>query len=117
MFTNPAITITVTGGSFEDNTQICNLVHNALRNQGMTNVTAEDSIASYIDESPEMTAALRRLTPDLIDIPVVIDGECENDVQNQAIMMGLSFPDLSNFQGSADFSGFAPVHSPLARMF
>ena len=72
MFTNPAITITVTGGSFEDNTQICNLVHNALRNQGMTNVSAEASIAGYIDESPEMTQALRRLNPDLFDTPVVI---------------------------------------------
>lgn len=88
MFTNPAITITVAGGSFEDNTQICNLVHNALRNQGMTNVSAEASLASFIDESPEMTAALRNLNPDLFDIPVVIAGECESDIQNQATMLG-----------------------------
>lgn len=117
MFTNPAITITVTGGSFEDNTQICNLVHNALRNQGMTNVTAEDSIASYIDESPEMTAALRRLNPDLFDIPVVIAGECENDVQNQAIMMGLSFPDIASFQGSSAAAGFVPMPNAWAGAF
>lgn len=88
MFTNPAITITVTGGSFEDNTQICNLVHNALRNQGMTNVSAEASIAGYIDESPEMTQALRHLNPDLFDTPVVIAGECEGDIQSQVSMLG-----------------------------
>lgn len=101
MFTNPAMNVTVTGGSLEENTQLCSLIQQALCNTGMTNVSIDEgSMISDLD-GQNVISCLQRLNPDLFDTPVIISGECDADIQSQAIGLGL----YSGFTGN----GFAQM--------
>lgn len=73
-------TITITGGSSQDNSQLCSVVQSALQQAGFTNVSLDPACALQgYDEVADMVSAMRRLNPDLFDIPLTIEGFCETE--------------------------------------
>lgn len=93
MFTNTVtgMSITVNGGSAEENSQMCTVVAAALRTHGLRNVQVD-----FQSEHPRHTthdhdtiAAMRRLNPDLFDTPIVVVGESEEEMRATITAMGL----------------------------
>lgn len=98
-FVNPTFNVTVTGGSQEENDQLCVLIQHSLTRQGMNNVTLDECVIAPQTACDDVTSCLRRLNPDLFDTHITITGECEADVQSQAIGLGIfgatnSFPNF-----------------------
>lgn len=72
------MTITVTGGTQYDNSQLCSALQYAMQTHGFTNVSVDP--ASHVhSEAQDIISACRALNPDLFDTPISIEGTCEQD--------------------------------------
>lgn len=95
MFTTTAagMSLTVNGGSAEENSQMCAVVAAALRTHGFRNVQVEvqNEIPLHTTHDADTISAMRRINPDLFDTPVVVGGESEDDMR--ATMASLGFED------------------------
>lgn len=69
MFINPGMTVTVSGGTAEENNQLCSAIHQSLMMNGFTNVAlgAETEYAAM-----PMLAQLRAINPDLFDNKITV---------------------------------------------
>lgn len=85
-----AMSITVSGGSFEENQQLCSVLSASLKNVGFTSVKVDAgssySVSGMHDEN--LVACVRAINPDLFETPVIVQGECESDMQMQLACMG-----------------------------
>lgn len=93
MFTNTVagMSITVNGGTTEENSQMCNVVAAALRTHGLRNVHVDfqSEAPSHTMHDHDTINAMRRLNPDLFDTPVVVIGESEEEMRATMAAMGL----------------------------
>lgn len=84
------VTITVTGGSNSDNSQMCSVLQGMMQNAGFTNVSVDPSSQCQVMGGQDIVMAMRALNPDLFDTPVMIEGTCEYDAVDQASVYTLA---------------------------
>jgi hypothetical protein len=93
MFTNtiPGMSISINGGSEEENSQLCTVVAAALRSTGFRNVQldASNEFHTHTHHDMDTIMAMRRLNPDLFDTHVVVAGESEDDMRVNMAAMGI----------------------------
>lgn len=87
-----AMSITVAGGSAEENQQLCSAINCALMNSGFKNVQVQpgDEFVGASTSDAGLIACLQRINPDLFDTPVIIQGESESDMALQLECMGIN---------------------------
>lgn len=89
--TTTGMSITISGGTAEENNQLCTVVAAALRNSGFRNarldVACEYPLHTHYDA--DTLGAMRRLNPDLFDMPICIEGESEDDMRMVMNAMGM----------------------------
>lgn len=76
--------IHITGGSAEDNSQLCTVVAAALRSSGFGNVRLEatnEYPLAHVQHDSERVNAIRGLNPDLFDTTVSVTGESEEEIR------------------------------------
>ena len=89
--TTPGMSSAVNGGSAEENNQLCTVLAAALRTSGFRNVQL-DTNSEYqtnTHHDADTIMAMRRLNPDLFDMPVVVCGESEDDMRVTMAAMGM----------------------------
>lgn len=93
MFTNTTtgMSIAVNGGSAEENSQLCTILTAALRTSGFRNVLIDigSEYQTHTSHDTDTIMAMRRLNPDLFDLPIVIAGESEDDMRVTMSAMGM----------------------------
>jgi hypothetical protein len=93
MFTNTTsgMSISINGGSTEENSQLCTVLAAALRTTGFRNVQLDSGnefpTNTYHDMDTIM--AMRNLNPDLFDMPVTVSGESEDDMRAGLAAIGM----------------------------
>lgn len=89
--TTPGMSIAVNGGSAEENNQLCTVLAAALRTTGFRNVQldANSDYQTNTHHDADTIMAMRRLNPDLFDMPVVVCGESEDDMRVTMAAMGM----------------------------
>lgn len=89
--TTPGMSIAVNGGSAEENSQLCTVISAALRMTGFRNVQldAGSEYPTHTHHDSDTIMAMRRLNPDLFDVPVVVAGESEDDMRATMAAMGM----------------------------
>ncbi len=89
--TTPGMSIAVNGGSAEENNQLCTVLAAALRTTGFRNVQldANSDYQTNTNHDADTIMAMRRLNPDLFDMPVVVCGESEDDMRVTMAAMGM----------------------------
>ena len=89
--TTPGMSIAVNGGSAEENSQLCTVITAALRMTGFRNVQLNDGseYQTHTHHDADTIMAMRRLNPDLFDVPVVVVGESEDDMRVTMAAMGM----------------------------
>ena len=89
--TTPGMSIAVNGGSAEENNQLCIVLAAALRTSGFRNVQldANSDYQTNTHHDADTIMAMRRLNPDLFDMPVVVCGESEDDMRVTMAAMGM----------------------------
>jgi hypothetical protein len=101
MFTNtiPGMSVTVSGGTAEENNQFCTALAAGMRMIGFNNVQLHASCEYPVNAQydGDVLNAMHRLNPDLFDTPVAIAGESEDEIRNQMLAMGLP-PEPFSFQ-------------------
>ena len=97
----PEMTITVSGGSFEENQQMCTAVRSALRKNGFRNIDIDACSAwgnpAATDET--ILACIHAINPDLRDNHILIQGECQQDIETMAAL-------IPTFSGAAEVINF-----------
>ncbi len=86
------MSIQVNGGSVEENSQLCTVVAAALRSQGFTDVRLDASreVNTNSQFDTEVIAAMRHLSPDLFELPVVVQGESEDEMRANMAAAGFA---------------------------
>ena len=89
--TTPGMSIAVNGGSAEENNQLCTVLAAALRTTGFRNVQldANSDYQTNTHHDADTIMAMRRINPDLFDMPVVVCGESEDDMRVTMAAMGM----------------------------
>lgn len=92
MFATPAqgMSITITGGSAEENSQMCTVLGAALRTCGYSNVQVEPQheYPTHARHDVDVVNAIRRINPDLFDTAILVSGESEEEMQMNMAAMG-----------------------------
>lgn len=81
--------ITVSGGSFEENQQMCTAVRSSLQKTGFKNIQVEEGHAwgnPYASDET-LLACIHAINPDLRDAPILVQGECQQDIESQVSML------------------------------
>ena len=93
MFTNttPGMSVSINGGTSEENSQLCTVLAAALRTTGFRNVQldASNEFPTHTYHDADTIMAMRRLNPDLFDMPVTVAGESEDDMRAEMAAMGM----------------------------
>jgi hypothetical protein len=93
MFTNTTsgMSVTVSGGTAEENNQFCTAFAAGLRMIGFNNVQLDSQYEYPVNTQydGDLLNAMHQLNPDLFDTPVAIVGESEDDMRGQMLAMGL----------------------------
>lgn len=86
----PGMSITVSGGSAEENSQLCTLLTAALRGNGFRNVQLDPiyDATSGMSFDTDVVSAMRSMNPDLFDTPLAVVGESEDDMRSNMAAMG-----------------------------
>lgn len=89
--TTPGMSIAVNGGSAEENSQLCTVIAAALRTSGFRNVQLDvnSEFQTHTHHDADTIMAMRRLNPDLFDVPVVVAGESEDEMRANMAAMGM----------------------------
>ena len=89
--TTPGMSVSVNGGSAEENSQLCTVISAALRMTGFRNVQLDvgSEYPSHTLHDADTVMAMRRINPDLFDVPVVVAGESEDDMRADMAAMGM----------------------------
>lgn len=84
------MSISVNGGTAEENSQLCTVVAAALGASGCRNVqlAAQCEFPTYAHHDHDTIIAMRGINPDLFDTPITVSGESEDDMRAEAIAMG-----------------------------
>lgn len=98
------VTITVTGGSNSDNSEMCSVLQGMMQNAGFTNVSVDPASQCQVMGDQDIVSAMRALNPDLFDIPVMIEGTCEYDAIVPGSLMSAMMPGIMP-------TGFIPTPS------
>lgn len=99
------MSITVAGGSSEENQQLCSVINSALVNAGFKDVQIQpgDEFIRPTNSDAGLIACLQRINPDLFETPVIIQGECESDMALQLECLGINTNGLSIGVGMPSF--------------
>lgn len=93
MFTNitSGLSVNVSGGTAEENSQMCTTLAAGMRMMGFRNVQlqAHCEYPTNALHDGDVLNAMHRLNPDLFDTTVVISGESEDDMRGEMIAMGM----------------------------
>lgn len=93
MFTNTTsgMSVTVSGGTAEENNQFCTALAAGMRMIGFNNVQLDAQCEYPVNAQydGDVLNSMHRLNPDLFDTPVAISGESEDDMRIQMLTMGL----------------------------
>jgi hypothetical protein len=84
------MSLTVDGGSAEENNQLCTVLASVLRNNGFRNVQLEAhcEVQTGAVHDHDTVSAMRRLNPDLFDTPITVTGESEDDMRANMAALG-----------------------------
>lgn len=87
VFARPDFSVTVTGGSFEENAQMATAIGHAMRICGFNNAQIDPALATVPEHynSAEVLNSIRALNPDLFESSFQVTGQCE---QPQAVGYG-----------------------------
>lgn len=104
VFSSPDFTVTVTGGSFEENAQMATAIGHAMRICGFNNAQIDPSLATVPENynSVDVLNSIRNLNPDLFESCFQVTGQCEQapalGFAPQAMMPTQQFPMPGYFQ-------------------
>ena len=79
---NDSMTITVSGGSLEENQQLCSALRASLQRSGFKQVDIQigsEFRAPGVHDG-NVIACVHAYNPDLLDTPIVVEGESNDDV-------------------------------------
>lgn len=92
-----SMSITVSGGSLEENQQLCTAVRASLKSSGFTSVNVEAgseySMSGMTDQN--LLSCMRAINPELFETPILVQGECESDMKLQLACMGFQGFDVA----------------------